>query len=54
MEPFVYAGLNDITFILTRPFDKKTGKYLDFNLGKRVLINNFKTFTKAYHTIINA
>jgi len=51
-EPF--AGLNDITLILTRPFDKETGKYLDLNLGKRVLTGDFKTSTKARHAIVNA
>ena len=54
MEPFVYAGLNDITFILICPFNKEVGKYLDFNFGKRVLIGNFKTFIKAHYAIINA
>ena len=53
-EPFVYAGLNDTTLILTRPFDKEAGKYLDLNLGKRVLTGDFKTFTKARRAIVNA
>ena len=53
-EPFVYAGLNDTTLILTRPFNKEAGKYLDLNLGKRVLTGDFKTFTKARHAIVNA
>ena len=53
-EPFIYAGLNDTTLILTRPFDKETGKYLDLNLGKRVFTGDFKTSAKARHTIANA
>ena len=53
MELFVYAGLNNTTFILTRPFNKEVGKYLDFNLSKRVLISDFKTSTKACYIIIN-
>ena len=50
-EPF---GLNDTTLILTRPFDKEAGKYLDLNLGKRVLTGDFKTSTEARHAIVNA
>jgi len=53
MEPFVYAGLNNITFIFICPFNKEIKKYLDFNLSKRVFIDDFKTFTKAYYVIIN-
>ena len=53
-EPFVYAGLNDTTLILTRPFNKEAGKYLDINLGKRVITGDFKTSTKARHAIVNA
>jgi len=54
MEPFVYAGLNNTTFILTCPFDKEAGKYLDLNLSRCIFIGNFKTSTKAHYTIINA
>jgi hypothetical protein len=53
MELFIYISLNNTTFIFTYPFNKEVGKYLNFNFSKYVFINNFKTFTKAYYTIIN-
>ena len=53
MESFIYAGLNNITLILTRSFNKEVGKYLDFNLSKRVIIGDFKTSAKARYTITN-
>ena len=54
MEPFIYAGLNNITLILTRPFNKEVGKYLDLNISKRVITGNFKTSAKARYAIANA
>jgi hypothetical protein len=53
MELFIYINLNNITFILTCPFNKEIGKYLNFNLNKCVFINNFKISIKAYYTIVN-
>ena len=53
-EPLAYAGLNDTTLIITRPFDGAGGNFIDLDLGRRVISGNFKTTAEARRSIRDA